>query len=50
MVTPGRSGRVLAWQRTRPAWEDRQPPRALQPGQTLESWVEGVGTIRNRCV
>jgi len=28
----------------------RQPPRFLQKGQTLESWVEGVGTIRNRCV
>jgi len=28
----------------------RQPPRFLQPGQILESWVEGVGTIRNRCV
>jgi 2-keto-4-pentenoate hydratase/2-oxohepta-3-ene-1,7-dioic acid hydratase in catechol pathway len=27
----------------------RQPPRALQPGQTIESWVEGIGTIRNRC-
>ncbi len=28
----------------------RQPPRALEPGQVLESWVEGIGTIRNRCV
>jgi 2,4-didehydro-3-deoxy-L-rhamnonate hydrolase len=28
----------------------RQPPRSLQPGQILESWVEGIGTIRNRCV
>jgi 2-keto-4-pentenoate hydratase/2-oxohepta-3-ene-1,7-dioic acid hydratase in catechol pathway len=28
----------------------RTPPRALQPGQVLESWVEGIGTIRNRCV
>ena len=27
----------------------RQPPRFLQPGQTLESWIEGIGTIRNRC-
>jgi 2,4-diketo-3-deoxy-L-fuconate hydrolase len=27
----------------------RQPPRYLQPGQTLESWVEGIGTLRNRC-
>jgi 2,4-diketo-3-deoxy-L-fuconate hydrolase len=27
----------------------RQPPRALAPGQVVESWVEGVGTIRNRC-
>jgi 2-keto-4-pentenoate hydratase/2-oxohepta-3-ene-1,7-dioic acid hydratase in catechol pathway len=26
----------------------RQPPRFLQPGDTLETWVEGVGTIRNR--
>lgn len=27
----------------------RQPPRTLQRGQVLESWVDGVGTIRNRC-
>jgi 2,4-didehydro-3-deoxy-L-rhamnonate hydrolase len=26
------------------------PPRALQPGQVLETWIEGIGTIRNRCV
>jgi 2-keto-4-pentenoate hydratase/2-oxohepta-3-ene-1,7-dioic acid hydratase in catechol pathway len=25
----------------------RTPPRFLQPGQVLESWIEGVGTIRN---
>lgn len=28
----------------------RRPPRFLRQGQTLESWVEGIGTIRNRCV
>ena len=28
----------------------RQPPRFLQPGQRLETWIEGIGTIRNRCV
>lgn len=28
----------------------RQPPRSLQPGQVLESWIEGIGTIRNPCV
>ncbi|UDY34495.1 fumarylacetoacetate hydrolase family protein [Dermatobacter hominis] len=28
----------------------RQPPRALHPGQVLESWIEGIGTIRNRMV
>ena len=28
----------------------RQPARFLSPGQTLESWIEGIGTIRNRCV
>jgi 2,4-didehydro-3-deoxy-L-rhamnonate hydrolase len=28
----------------------RQPPRFLQPGQVLESWIDGIGTIRNRCV
>ncbi len=27
----------------------RQPPRALAPGQVLESWIDGIGTIRNRC-
>jgi len=28
----------------------RQPAKFLQPGQLLETWVEGIGTIRNRCV
>ena len=28
----------------------RKPPRSLQPGQVLESWIEGIGTIRNACV
>jgi 2,4-didehydro-3-deoxy-L-rhamnonate hydrolase len=28
----------------------RQPPVFLAPGQTLGSWIEGIGTIRNRCV
>ena len=28
----------------------RQPARFLAPGDTLTSWIEGVGTIRNRCV
>jgi 2,4-didehydro-3-deoxy-L-rhamnonate hydrolase len=28
----------------------RKPPRSLQPGQVLESWIEGIGTIRNHCV
>jgi 2-keto-4-pentenoate hydratase/2-oxohepta-3-ene-1,7-dioic acid hydratase in catechol pathway len=27
----------------------RQPARFLQKGEVLESWIEGVGTIRNRC-
>ena len=27
----------------------RKPPRFLQRGQLLESWIEGIGTIRNRC-
>ncbi len=27
----------------------RQPPRALRPGQVLETWVEGIGTMRNVC-
>jgi 2,4-diketo-3-deoxy-L-fuconate hydrolase len=28
----------------------RSPSRSLHPGNLLESWIEGVGTIRNRCV
>jgi 2,4-diketo-3-deoxy-L-fuconate hydrolase len=28
----------------------RQPARFLAPGEVLESWIEGIGTIRNRCV
>ncbi|MFI5045005.1 MAG: fumarylacetoacetate hydrolase family protein, partial [Acidimicrobiales bacterium] len=27
----------------------RDPARFLQPGQVLETWVEGIGTIRNMC-
>ena len=27
----------------------RQPARFLQPGNTLERWIEGIGTIRNVC-
>jgi 2-keto-4-pentenoate hydratase/2-oxohepta-3-ene-1,7-dioic acid hydratase in catechol pathway len=28
----------------------RQPPRFLQSGETVESWVAGIGTMRNRFV
>jgi 2-keto-4-pentenoate hydratase/2-oxohepta-3-ene-1,7-dioic acid hydratase in catechol pathway len=28
----------------------RKPPRFLKPGDLLETWIEGVGTIRNRMV
>jgi len=28
----------------------RQPPRFLQPGDTIDTWVEGVGSIRNRVI
>jgi 2,4-didehydro-3-deoxy-L-rhamnonate hydrolase len=28
----------------------RQPPRFLKPGDTLETWIENVGTIRSRIV
>jgi 2-keto-4-pentenoate hydratase/2-oxohepta-3-ene-1,7-dioic acid hydratase in catechol pathway len=28
----------------------RRPARFLARGQVLESWIEGIGTIRNRCV
>lgn len=28
----------------------RKPPVFLQPGDTLETWIEGVGTIRNHIV
>jgi 2,4-didehydro-3-deoxy-L-rhamnonate hydrolase len=27
----------------------RDPARFLRPGQVLETWVEGIGTMRNRC-
>ena len=26
------------------------PPRALAPGNVIETWVEGIGTMRNTCV
>ncbi len=28
----------------------RTPPRSLQPGHVVETWVDGIGTMRNRCV
>jgi len=28
----------------------RQPPRFLQPGEVLSSYVEGIGTLRNRFI
>ncbi|HVV35118.1 MAG TPA: fumarylacetoacetate hydrolase family protein [Acidimicrobiales bacterium] len=28
----------------------RKPPRALRAGNVLETWIDGIGTIRNRCV
>jgi 2-keto-4-pentenoate hydratase/2-oxohepta-3-ene-1,7-dioic acid hydratase in catechol pathway len=28
----------------------RSPARFLQSGQVLETWIEGIGTIRNRCI
>jgi 2-keto-4-pentenoate hydratase/2-oxohepta-3-ene-1,7-dioic acid hydratase in catechol pathway len=28
----------------------RQPPRFLQPGDTLETWAEGIGSIRNHLI
>ena len=28
----------------------RNPSRSLEPGNVLETWIEGIGTIRNRCV
>jgi 2,4-didehydro-3-deoxy-L-rhamnonate hydrolase len=27
-----------------------RPPRFLKPGEVVESWIEGIGTIRNRFV
>lgn len=28
----------------------RKPPRFLLPGDTLETWIEGIGSIRNRLI
>ncbi len=28
----------------------RKPPRFLEEGEVLESWIEGIGTIRNRMI
>ena len=27
----------------------RQPSMFLAPGDVIESWIEGIGTIRNMC-
>jgi len=28
----------------------RTPPRFLRPGDVVTSHIEGIGTLRNRCV
>lgn len=28
----------------------RKPPRALHPGDVLETWIDGIGELRNACV
>ncbi|MDA3040348.1 MAG: fumarylacetoacetate hydrolase family protein [Actinomycetota bacterium] len=28
----------------------RTPPRFLRPGDLLETWIEGIGTMRNHCL
>ncbi|CAB4724290.1 unannotated protein [freshwater metagenome] len=28
----------------------RKPPRFLQVGDVVESWIEGIGTIRNNVI
>src|SRR5580698_5894017 len=28
----------------------RQPPTFLSPGHVLDTWIEGIGTMRNRCI
>jgi 2,4-diketo-3-deoxy-L-fuconate hydrolase len=28
----------------------RKPPRFLQPGDVVESTIEGIGTLRNHCI
>jgi 2,4-didehydro-3-deoxy-L-rhamnonate hydrolase len=28
----------------------QKPPRSLQTGQVEETWIEGIGSIRNHCV
>lgn len=28
----------------------QQPPRGLKPGEVIETWIEGIGTMRNRCI
>jgi 2-keto-4-pentenoate hydratase/2-oxohepta-3-ene-1,7-dioic acid hydratase in catechol pathway len=28
----------------------RKPPRFLGPGDVVESWIEGIGRMRNRFV
>jgi 2-keto-4-pentenoate hydratase/2-oxohepta-3-ene-1,7-dioic acid hydratase in catechol pathway len=28
----------------------RQPPRFLAPGDVLETWIEGIGAMRNACI
>jgi 2,4-didehydro-3-deoxy-L-rhamnonate hydrolase len=48
-ITPLESGDIIFTGTPPGVGFVRQPPRYLQPGQILESRIEGIGALRNRC-
>lgn len=49
-VLPLRCGDVIFTGTPAGVGTARNPARSLAPGQVLETWIEGIGTMRNRCV
>ena len=49
-MTPGKPGDLILTGTPAGIGATRKPPRFLEPGEVLTSYVEGIGTLRNRLV
>ena len=49
-ILPLLPGDVIFTGTPAPIGVTRKPPRFLQPGDVLETWIEGIGSLRNRLV